>query len=56
MSDWGTAEENAAVGQGEDVGGLHKYGDSGMNDRTKVRKIRRQDLVIARKRRWKRRC
>ena len=29
----------------EYVGGLYKYGDSGINDRAKVRNIRRQDLV-----------
>lgn len=46
MSDWGTVEESAAVVQAEDVGGLYKHGDSGMNDRTQVRNIRRQDLVI----------
>jgi len=45
VSDWGTVEENAAVVPAEYVGGLYKYGDSGMNDRAKVRNIRRQDLV-----------
>lgn len=32
--------------QVEEVGCLHKDGGSGMNDRTKVKNIRRQDLVI----------
>lgn len=32
--------------QVEEVGGLHKDGGSGMNDRTKGKNIRRQDLVI----------